>query len=165
MPASRGDLCRMKHFTFDDHWDAIQGQLKQRYSQLTDDDLAFAEGKGEEMLAGLAQKLGIAANDLDALLAELHADACGNVDRVKARLSEMAGDARAAAGAAVDDLKGRAAAVGEEVKAQAGVAYDQARRHVRSWRDDGVEYVRNNPRESLVGALCAGFVAGLLIRR
>ena len=41
----------MKHFSIENHWDAIKGQLKQRYAQLTDDDLSFVEGKGEELLA------------------------------------------------------------------------------------------------------------------
>lgn len=154
----------MKHFTFDNHWDAIKGQLKQRYGQLTDDDLAFAEGKGDELLARLREKLGVSSKDLDAVLRELHANAEGKVEHMKAKVSELAGEARVKVGEVAEDLKARASAVADEAKAQAAEVYDQARVRARSLRTEGEEYVRQNPRESLLVALCAGFVAGLLIR-
>lgn len=162
-------LCRetggMKHFTFDNHWDAMKGQLKQRYGQLADDDLIFAEGKGDELFARLRTKLGITAADLNAQLEELHAQASGTLEQMRAKVGELASDARAKASAMADDLKARAGVVGDEAKAQAEVAYDQARQRARTLLEDGEQYVRQNPRESLVAALCAGFVAGLLIRR
>ena len=155
----------MKHFTFENQWDAIKGQLKERFAQLTDDDLAFVTGKGEELLARLREKLGLSAHDLNALLEELKEKASGRVEQVKAKAAELADDVRAKVGAAVEDVKAKGAAAADEVKAQAGVAYDQARKRARSLREDGEEYVRQNPRETLVAAVCAGFVAGLLIRR
>ena len=36
----------------------IKGKLKQKYGQLTDDDLTFAEGKEDELLGRLQQRLG-----------------------------------------------------------------------------------------------------------
>ena len=39
-------------------WNEIKGKLKQKYTQLTDDDLTFAEGKEEELLGRLQQRLG-----------------------------------------------------------------------------------------------------------
>lgn len=165
MPPRLCELAGMKHFTFDNDWDAIKAQLKQRYGQLADDDLTFIEGKGGELLARLREKLGLSAKDLDALLGELREAAGGKFDKVKAKLGEVAGEARAKAGEVAEDLKEKAAALGEEAKAQAAVAYDHARQRARSLREDGEEYVRQNPRESLLAAVCAGFVAGLLIRR
>jgi uncharacterized protein YjbJ (UPF0337 family) len=38
--------------------------LKQKYAQLSDDDLAFAEGKEEELLGRLQQKLGKSKEDV-----------------------------------------------------------------------------------------------------
>jgi len=40
------------------HWNETKGKLKQKYGQLTDDDLLFAEGKEEELLGRLQQRLG-----------------------------------------------------------------------------------------------------------
>lgn len=39
-------------------WHELKGKLKQKYAALTDDDLTFAEGKEEELLGRLQQKLG-----------------------------------------------------------------------------------------------------------
>jgi uncharacterized protein YjbJ (UPF0337 family) len=39
-------------------WNQIKGKLKQKYGQLTDDDLAYTEGKEDEMYGRLQQKLG-----------------------------------------------------------------------------------------------------------
>lgn len=144
----------MKTFTYETHWDEIKAQLKQRFAQLTDDDLAFVKGKGEELLARLREKLGLSAEDLDAQLKELQAAAGDRFANAKAKLGTMA-----------DDVKSKASSAAEEVKAQAGAAYDQARERARGYFSDGEEYVRQNPRESLLAAVCAGFVAGLLIRR
>ena len=40
------------------NWNEIKGKLKQEYGDLTDDDLIFVEGKEDEMLGRLQQKLG-----------------------------------------------------------------------------------------------------------
>jgi uncharacterized protein YjbJ (UPF0337 family) len=45
-------------------WNEVKGKLKQKYAQLTDDDLAFAEGKDDELLGRLQQKLGKSKEDL-----------------------------------------------------------------------------------------------------
>ena len=40
------------------NWNELKGKLKQKYAELTDDDLMFAEGKEDEMYGRLQQKLG-----------------------------------------------------------------------------------------------------------
>jgi uncharacterized protein YjbJ (UPF0337 family) len=40
------------------NWNEIKGKLKQKYAQLTDDDLTFAEGKDDKLLGRLQQRLG-----------------------------------------------------------------------------------------------------------
>ena len=40
------------------NWNETKGKLKQKYADLTDDDLTFAEGKEDELLGRLQQKLG-----------------------------------------------------------------------------------------------------------
>jgi uncharacterized protein YjbJ (UPF0337 family) len=46
------------------HWNEIKGRLKQKYGQLTDDDLVFAEGKEEELLGRLQKRLGRSKEDI-----------------------------------------------------------------------------------------------------
>lgn len=53
------------------NWNEVKGKLKQKYSQLTDNDLTFAEGKENELWGRLQQKLGKTKEDLRAELAKL----------------------------------------------------------------------------------------------
>lgn len=39
-------------------WNEVKGKIKQKYGQLTDDDLAYEEGQEDEMYGRLQQKLG-----------------------------------------------------------------------------------------------------------
>ena len=48
------------------NWNEIKGKLKQKYGQLTDDDLVFATGKEEELLGRLQQRLGKKKEDIRA---------------------------------------------------------------------------------------------------
>ena len=49
---------------FKGSWNEVKGKLKQKYAQLTDNDLAFSEGKDDELLGRLEQKLGRTKEDL-----------------------------------------------------------------------------------------------------
>ena len=40
------------------NWNEIKGKLKQKYGDLTDNDLHFVEGKEDELLGRLQQRLG-----------------------------------------------------------------------------------------------------------
>jgi len=40
------------------NWNVIKGKLKQKYGDLTDDDLKYAEGKEDELLGKLQKKTG-----------------------------------------------------------------------------------------------------------
>jgi uncharacterized protein YjbJ (UPF0337 family) len=46
------------------NWNEVKGKLKQKYGQLTDDDLTFAEGKEEELLGRLQKRLGRTEDEL-----------------------------------------------------------------------------------------------------
>ena len=54
----------MTKLQFKGNWNEAKGKLKQKYGQLTDNDLAFAEGKDDELLGRLQQKLGKSKEDL-----------------------------------------------------------------------------------------------------
>lgn len=40
------------------NWNVIKGRLKQKYGNLTDDDLKYEEGKDDELLGRLQKKTG-----------------------------------------------------------------------------------------------------------
>jgi uncharacterized protein YjbJ (UPF0337 family) len=64
-------LSDMTKLQFKGGWNEVKGKLKQKYAQLTDDDLSFAEGKDEELLGRLQQKLGKTKEDLRRELEDL----------------------------------------------------------------------------------------------
>ncbi len=45
-------------------WNEVKGKIKQKYADLTDDDLAYEEGKDEELLGRLQTKLGKGRDEL-----------------------------------------------------------------------------------------------------
>ena len=64
-PGSASEISiTMTKLQFKGGWNEVKGKLKQKYAQLTDDDLAFAEGKDEELLGRLQQKVGKSKEDL-----------------------------------------------------------------------------------------------------
>ena len=56
----------MNEFTIRGNWNEIKGKLKQKYGQLTDDDLMFAKGKEDELLGRLQKKLGRTKDEIRA---------------------------------------------------------------------------------------------------
>ena len=53
------------------NWNEQKGKLKQKFANLTDNDLMFAEGKKDEMLGKLQIKLGKTKEELDKIIAGL----------------------------------------------------------------------------------------------
>ena len=52
-------------------WNEIKGKLKQKYGQLTDDDLVFADGKEDELLGRLQKRLGRTKDELRAEIQDM----------------------------------------------------------------------------------------------
>jgi uncharacterized protein YjbJ (UPF0337 family) len=52
-------------------WNEVKGKLKQKYGQLTDDDLVFAEGKEDEFLGRLQKRLGRTKDQLRAEIEDM----------------------------------------------------------------------------------------------
>ncbi len=52
-------------------WNETKGKLKQKYAQLTDDDLLFTEGKEDELLGRLQKKTGETKENLRSYIADL----------------------------------------------------------------------------------------------
>jgi uncharacterized protein YjbJ (UPF0337 family) len=62
---------RMTKLQFKGSWNETKGKLKQKYGQLTDDDLAFAEGKDDELLGRLQRKLGKSKEEIRKVIEDL----------------------------------------------------------------------------------------------
>ncbi|WP_373497243.1 CsbD family protein [Aquiflexum sp.] len=52
------------------NWNQLKGKLKEKYGELTDDDLAYAEGQEDQLLGKLQKKTGAAKEELSQMLFE-----------------------------------------------------------------------------------------------
>ena len=52
------------------NWNKLKGTLKQKYAQLTDDDLKYVEGKEDELMGRIQKKLGLTKDALDLIIKE-----------------------------------------------------------------------------------------------
>lgn len=53
------------------NWDMIKGKLKQEYAHLTDEDLEYADGKGDELVGRLQDKLGKGKSEITKMLNDM----------------------------------------------------------------------------------------------
>ena len=51
-------------------WNIVKGKLKQKYAQLTDDDLRYVEGKEEELLGRIQKRTGKTRDEVERALDE-----------------------------------------------------------------------------------------------
>jgi uncharacterized protein YjbJ (UPF0337 family) len=61
----------MDKLTIKGNWNEAAGKLKQKFADLTDDDVLFIEGKEEELLGRLQKKLGKTKDEIRDLIAKL----------------------------------------------------------------------------------------------
>ena len=52
-------------------WNELKGVLKQKYADLTDDDLLFVEGKEDELYGRIQQKIGKTKDEIKKMISEL----------------------------------------------------------------------------------------------
>jgi len=52
-------------------WNELKGKLKQKFATLTDNDMLLVEGKQDEMLGRLQNKLGKTKEEIHKIISEL----------------------------------------------------------------------------------------------
>lgn len=55
-------------------WNIVKGKLKQKYAQLTDDDLRYVEGKEDELVGRIQKRTGKTKEDVEKAIN----DGCGS---------------------------------------------------------------------------------------
>jgi uncharacterized protein YjbJ (UPF0337 family) len=61
----------MNETTLKGGWNELKGKIKQAYGDLTDDDLAYEEGKEDEMWGKVQQKTGKTKDEINKAIADL----------------------------------------------------------------------------------------------
>jgi len=64
----------MQHFmntlTNKGNWNIAKGKLKQKFAQLTDDDLQFLEGKADELVGRIQKRTGQTKEQIESIIKE-----------------------------------------------------------------------------------------------
>lgn len=54
----------MSNLRLKGNWNELKGKVKQKYAELTDDDLLYEEGKDDELVGRLQKKTGKARDEI-----------------------------------------------------------------------------------------------------
>ncbi len=87
------------------NWDEIKGKLKQQYAQLTDEDLSYAEGKGDELLGKLQDKLGKGKAEVTKIINDLTGKGSDLANKAKDAVDKGADKAKDAFDKGADKAK------------------------------------------------------------
>jgi uncharacterized protein YjbJ (UPF0337 family) len=129
-------------------WNRIRGQVKEKWGQLTDDDLAIQGGNVDQLVGRIQQKTGEGREAIERFLGELAARGSSGV----AQVAESARDVAHHAGSYVQGA-------GERIREGYGQVAEEARDRFERAED----IVRHNPAESIAAAFGFGLVLGLAL--
>ena len=65
---------------------------------------------------------------------------------------------------AADALESATAKVSDDYQDKVQDSWNETKKRIRTWQDDGEDYVRENPTKAVFAALGIGFVLGLIVR-
>jgi uncharacterized protein YjbJ (UPF0337 family) len=122
-------------------WNQLRGQIKKKWSQLTDEDLRLANGNIDQVVGRIQHKTGEAREAIEQFLNELTSQGAGAVSHV----AESAGEfARHASEQAREGFN--------RVSQQFGRGYETSR-----------EMIKDNPARSVATAFGAGILLGVVV--
>jgi uncharacterized protein YjbJ (UPF0337 family) len=122
-------------------WNRLKGQVKEKWGQLTDDDLNITGGNVDQLVGKIQQKTGVARDTIEKFLNDL---------------TSHGSSAVASAAQAVGDFAHQA---GGRIREN----YENVSGQVRERYEAAEDLVRHNPGQSVAAAFGIGLVAGLIV--
>jgi len=122
-------------------WNKLRGQVKERWGQLTEDDLQIHGGNIDQLVGKIQQRTGETRESIERFLTDL---------------TGRGGSAVAQASEAVSNFAQQA---GDRLRDRYGDFAEQARDRF----DMAQDVVRHNPSQSVAAAFGVGLVAGLIV--
>lgn len=129
-------------------WNMLRGKIKEKWSNLTDDDLQFTSGNIDQLVGKIQHKTGEARDSIERFLNELtesgQSAASAGASAVSNAMGAVSQYAQHAGSRVRDHL--------DTVSHQAGEGYDQMQ-----------SYVKHNPTRSLATVFGIGIGLGLIV--
>ena len=133
-------------------WNTVRGRVKEKWGQLTDDDLTIHGGNVDQLVGRIQQKTGEGREAVESFLGELTSRGSSAVSSAAEAVGHFAQHAS-------DRLRDQYGHFADQARAQYGDLADQARdRYERAQ-----EVVRHHPGQSLVAAFGVGLVVGVVV--
>jgi uncharacterized protein YjbJ (UPF0337 family) len=123
------------------NWNEIKGKLRQKWGELTDDDLPQIRGDAEQIIGVIQRKTGETR------------------EAIEEYLQEISGSAASAIGTAAAAMRGYAQHASETVQHTAKQAADQ----VHAGYGKAEHFVRDRPGESLLVCFGVGLITGVVL--
>jgi len=122
-------------------WNQVKGQVRERWGQLTDDDLQIQGGNVDQLVGRIQQRTGETRESVERFLTDLTARGSSAVSQATEAVSQYAQQAS-------DRLRDR---------------YGDLSEQARERFDSAQDIVRHNPSQSVAAAFGIGLVAGLIV--
>jgi len=122
-------------------WNKLRGQVKERWGQLTEDDLLIQGGNIDQLVGKIQQRTGESRESIEKFLTDLTGRGASTVAQASEAVSKIAQQA------------------GDRLRDRYGDLADQARDRY----DMAQDVVRHNPSQSVAAAFGVGLVAGLIV--
>lgn len=140
-------------------WNQVKGRLKERWGQLTDDELDQVEGNARQLVGAIQQKTGESRQAIEDFLEEVLAEGASTISKMAESAREYASKAGEYASRASQSLHENYDRASEALHDQ----YDRASESVRGQYDRAAECVRKKPAESIGVAFGAGIITGVVV--
>jgi len=122
-------------------WNKMRGQVKERWGQLTDDDLQIQGGNVDQLVGKIQQRTGESREAIEKFLTDLTGRGSSAISQASEAVGQFAQQA------------------GDRLRDRYGDVSDQARERL----DYAQDLVRQNPGQSLAAAFGIGLVAGVIV--
>src|SRR5947208_1865870 len=122
-------------------WNKVRGQVKEKWGQLTDDDLQIQGGNVDQLVGRIQQRTGEGREAIEKFLNDLTSRGASVVSQAAETVSQYAQQA------------------GGRLREHYGDVADAARERY----DRAQDVVRHNPAQSVAAAFGIGLVAGLIV--
>ena len=138
--------------TLQGNWNEIKGKLRNKWGQLTNDDLQMAHGNVDQLVGLIQRKTGEARSAIERFLEEATADGAG-------AFSQAADTAREYAQQAMDAVNDRSKQAAEQFRK----GYDQAAESFRRGYEQTEGMIKDRPAESAAVCFGVGMLVGVIL--
>jgi len=138
--------------TLQGNWNEIKGKLRQKWGQLTNDDLQSAHGNIDQLVGLIQRKTGEARGSIEKFLDE---SAAGGASA----FSQATETAREYAQQAVENIQGRSKQAAEQFRK----SYDQAGESLRQGYEEAEHLIKDRPAESAAVCFGVGMLVGVIL--